>query len=206
MPAAGHGRLVQGEGEATWPGKYGKQTKAIRRGTSRTTMIGSGLIAKPLGRGLVAVLMIAALSGCSLWNSSGSSSGTSTETGQRGSGPPTQISGVALPDGYSLDTNRTIILGEGDRWIGRLSYSVNSSADSMFDFIRREMANYGWTEVSVVRAETSQLTFLSGGGDRVASVLIARATLYGSKIDMTVAPSTGSTVTATPRAAGNRPR
>src|SRR3546814_5242445 len=73
-------------------------------------------------------------------------------------GPTPQISGVALPEGYSLDSNRTIILGEGDRWIGRLSYSINSSADAMFDFVRGEMANHGWKEVAVVRAETSQLT------------------------------------------------
>jgi hypothetical protein len=74
----------------------------------------------------------------------------------------------------------------------------------MFDFVRREMANYGWTEVAVVRAETSQLTFLSSAGDRVASVLITRSTLYGSKVDMTVAPSTGSTVQTAPRQAGTR--
>ena len=109
-----------------------------------------------------------------------------------------------MPEGYSLDSNRTIVLGEGDRWIGRLSYSVNSSSDAMFDFVRREMANYGWTEVAVVRAETSQLTFLSSGGDRVASVLITRSTLYGSKVDMTVAPSTGSTVGTQPRQAAPR--
>lgn len=122
-------------------------------------------------------------------------------TGQAGSsdtdakgGPAPQISGVALPDGYSLDTNRTIILGEGDRWIGRLSYSVNSSSDTMFEFIRREMINQGWAEVAVVRAETSQLTYLSGGGDRVASILIARSTVYGSKIDMTVSPAAGAGV------------
>ncbi|WP_341913267.1 hypothetical protein [Ferrovibrio terrae] len=166
-------------------------------------MMFTSLINSPTRRALALVAILGSMTACSAWNSSAGGSG---DAGKPGSGPPTQIAGVALPDGYSLDSNRTIILGEGDRWIGRLSYSVNSSADAMFDFIRREMANYGWTEVAVVRAEASQLTFLSGGGDRVASVLISRSTLYGSKVDMTVAPSTGSTVTSAPRAAGNRPR
>lgn len=134
-------------------------------------------------------LSVLMLAGCQSLNLSGSSG--AADNGARG-GPPPQISGVALPDGYSLDASRTIILGEGDRWIGRLSYSVNSSADDMFDFIRREMTNHGWAEVAVVRAETSHLTYLSGGGDRVASILIARSTLYGSKIDMTVSPAAGS--------------
>lgn len=116
---------------------------------------------------------------------------TSTPTENSARSAPPQVAGIALPEGYSLDTNRTIVLGEGDRWIGRLSYSINSSADQMFDFIRREMTNYGWTEVAVVRSEVSQLTYLSNGGDRVASILITRSTLYGSKIDMTVSPAAG---------------
>ena len=158
----------------------------------------------PIAKVLALAVAVGLLAGCSVWNSSaGNSSG---DTSKPGSGPPTQIAGVALPDGYSLDSNRTIILGEGDRWIGRLSYSVNSSADAMFDFIRREMANFGWTEVAVVRAEASQLTYLSQGGDRVASILITRSTLYGAKVDMTVAPSTGSTITTAPRASGGARR
>lgn len=141
---------------------------------------------------MVFVLASVMLGGCQAMNlATGTGGKTDTET--RG-GPPPQISGVALPEGYSLDAGRTIILGEGDRWIGRLSYSVNSSSDTMFDFIRREMANHGWAEVAVVRAETSQLTYLSGGGDRVASILIARSTIYGSKIDMTVSPAAGAGV------------
>jgi len=163
----------------------------------------ASLKTRPAFRAMVLAATLALLAGCSAWNSSGNQS-SSSDTNRAGSGPPTQIAGVALPEGYSLDTGRTIILGEGDRWIGRLSYSISSSADTMFDFIRREMANYGWTEVAVVRAEASQLTFLSQGGDRVASVLITRSTLYGSKIDMTVAPSTGSTVGTAPRQSGSR--
>jgi len=156
----------------------------------------------PFTRVLVLAVALTGLAGCSsVWNSSANQT---SDQNKAGSGPPTQIAGVALPEGYSLDANRTIVLGEGDRWIGRLSYSVNSSSDAMFDFVRREMANYGWTEVAVVRAETSQLTFLSSAGDRVASVLITRSTLYGSKVDMTVAPSTGSTIGNQPRQAGPR--
>lgn len=161
----------------------------------------AGLRYGPITRAFALAVVLASIAGCSsVWNSSANSQ--TADGSKPGSGPPTQIAGVALPEGYSLDSNRTIVLGEGDRWIGRLSYSIASSADAMFDFVRREMANYGWTEVAVVRAETSQLTFLSGGGDRVASVLISRSTLYGSRVDMTVAPSTGSTITTQPRAAG----
>ncbi len=120
---------------------------------------------------------------------------------------PPQISGIALPEGYSLDTNRTIILGEGDRWIGRLSYSINSTANDMFDFIRREMLNHGWVEVSVVRSEISHLTYMSAAGDRVASILVSAASLYGSKVELTVSPAAGggAAVVPTARNAGPQP-
>ncbi len=138
-----------------------------------------------------ATLIVAGLivAGCS--NTQFGSGGGTTRTDNTSRAAPPQISGIALPDGYNLDSNRTIILGEGERWIGRLSYSINSSADDMFDFIRREMINHGWTEVAVVRSEISQLTYLSGQGDRVASILINKQSLYGSKIDMTVSPAAG---------------
>lgn len=145
-----------------------------------------------------------ALSGCQGMQLSGSST-KNTEASAR-TAPP-QISGIALPEGYSLDTNRTIILGEGERWIGRLSYSINSSANDMFDFVRREMNNYGWVEVSVVRSEISQLTYMSSGGDRVASILISAASLYGSKVELTVSPAAGggTAVVPTTRNAGPQP-
>lgn len=144
--------------------------------------------ARRRGRLLAVMAIGLVLAGCASIGIGGGS--TNADKKARG-GPTPQISGVALPEGYSLDADRTIILGEGDRWIGRLSYSVNTSADAMFDFIRGEMVNQNWKEVAVVRAETSHLTYLSGDGDRVASILIARNTIYGAKVDMTVSPAAG---------------
>ncbi len=144
--------------------------------------------ARRRGRLLAVMVIGLALAGCNSMNLG--TGGANADKNARG-GPTPQISGVALPEGYSLDADRTIILGEGDRWIGRLSYSINISADAMFDFIRGEMTNQNWKEVAVVRAETSHLTYLSGDGDRVASILIARNTLYGAKVDMTVSPAAG---------------
>src|SRR3546814_4600041 len=93
---------------------------------------------------MMMLLTALALAGCQSMSLGGSGK-TSADDKTQGGAPP-QISGVALPEGYSLDSNRTIILGEGDRWIGRLSYSINSSADAMFDFVRGEMANHGRSE------------------------------------------------------------
>lgn len=158
--------------------------------------------------GLTALLVASlAVTGCA--NNQLTSGGGGTRADNASRAAPPQIAGIALPDGYNLDTNRTIILGEGDRWIGRLSYSINSSSDDMFDFMRREMLNYGWTEVAVVRSEISQLTYLSAAGDRVASILISKQSLYGAKVDMTVSPAAGAASgagIAPPRSSGGNRR
>ena len=105
--------------------------------------------------------------------------------------PAGQISGIALPDGYSVDSSRTLILGEGDRWTGRLAYTINSKATDMFDFYRREMPGMGWTELSLVRGETSVINFSSASTSRVATVQISPRTLFGSRVDVVMAPQAG---------------
>ena len=103
---------------------------------------------------------------------------------------PATITGLPMPQDASIDNGRSIILGAGDRWTGRVSYTVGSSADDMFAFFRRDMPNFGWTELTSVRADTSALTFRSDATGRIANVLIGRGTLWGSKVDVVVsAPS-----------------
>ena len=138
-------------------------------------------------RHLVRLAVIAAaltLAACDTFRGSGSD----TPVG------PQQITGVALPEGYSLEPSRTVVLGEGDRWTGRVHYTINSSAGDMFDFYRRQMPRFGWTEVQVVRAETSTLTFTSAGTGRAATVQIMPRTLWGSRVDMVVSPTGGQTM------------
>lgn len=102
------------------------------------------------------------------------------------------LSDVPLPRGYSLDSKETIIFGEADRWTGKIVYGINSNADDMLDYLRREMPTLGWQEVSVFRANTSVMTFQRQG--RVATIQIFRGRVYGSNVEMVVAPQTGASV------------
>ncbi len=115
---------------------------------------------------------------------------------------PVQITGIALPDGYSINNSRTIVLGEGDRWTGRLSYTIGSSPSDMFDFYRRQMPSYGWTEIAVVRAENSVLTFSSPNTGRVATVQIGPRMVYGSSVDVVIAQQAGAGSSAPARPGG----
>ena len=97
------------------------------------------------------------------------------------------LSDVPLPRGYDVDRNATIIFGEGDRWSGKLVYSIGSSPDDMFTGRRRERPKRVGTEISVLRAATSVMTFRRA--DRVATIQISANTIYGSHVEMVVAPA-----------------
>jgi hypothetical protein len=149
-----------------------------------------------LGRLAAAVFIISALAACG-----GGRSGDVVG--------PQQITGIALPEGYSINRGETIVLGEGDRWTGRLVYEINSSAGDMFDFVRRQMPVFGWSEVSVVRAHTSTLTFSSPGTGRVATVNITPRQLppWGSVVSTVVSPIGGAApAPAAPQSYSSPPR
>lgn len=116
-------------------------------------------------------------------------SSTSSDTASAGT-PVGPVSGIPLPSGYSLDQGRSLVLGEGDRWTGRFSYTQNSSAASLVDFYRQGLPGMGWQEISVVRAETSVLVYSSPATQRVATIQIQPRTLMGSRVDIVVAPAT----------------
>mgnify|MGYP001571638402 CR=1 FL=1 len=106
---------------------------------------------------------------------------------------PLQFTGIALPQGYDVVDRETLILGEGERWTGRLVYEVYSSPEEMFDFVRRQMPQLGWTEVSVVRAKNSVLTYSSAGTGRFATIeIVPDWILWGSTVRMIMAPIGGA--------------
>src|SRR3954467_9536236 len=61
--------------------------------------------------------------------------------------------GVAMPAGYKVDPSRTLIFGTDETWTGRLSYSTKSSAEDVFEFLHKEMPNFGWAELSSMRSD-----------------------------------------------------
>lgn len=97
-----------------------------------------------------------------------------------------QFTDLPLPNGNSIDMDRTLVLGGEGNWTGRLSITVNARVGEMYDFFRREMPKYGWTELTSARSATSLLTFQRD--NRIATVLIAPSRLIGSAIDITMAP------------------
>ena len=85
-----------------------------------------------------------------------------------------------------MDTDRSLILGARNAWIGRLAIKISRSSSSIYDFYSREMDRFGWREITSVRSETSVLSYQQG--NRVATIQIWNTTLGGAKIDIIVSP------------------
>lgn len=101
--------------------------------------------------------------------------------------------GTALPAGYKVDSDRTIIFGSNEAWTGRLSYTTGTNADEVFDFLHKEMPNFGWREATAMRSDPSLLTFNNDATNRTATITILRGSVIGStRVDMVVSPITSN--------------
>jgi hypothetical protein len=134
-----------------------------------------------------AALALAALLGaCTPQNGAADKSAGAAADAPHVSVPP----GTALPAGYHIDSSRSLILGDGENWTGRLAYSATGSADEIFDFLRREMPKFGWTETYAVRSEVDLLGFASEPTGRLANVRIERGSMLDStRVEMIVSPA-----------------
>lgn len=91
---------------------------------------------------------------------------------------------IPVPTKAKMDVNKSLILGAGEGWVGRMILLTSGSASRMFDFYRREMPRFGWAEFTAIRAATSVLTY--SRGERVATVRISSETLGGAQVEFTV--------------------
>lgn len=91
---------------------------------------------------------------------------------------------IPVPTKAKMDVGKSLILGAGEDWVGRMVLLTSGSATHMFDFYRREMPRFGWVEFTAIRAATSVLTYSRGG--RVATARISSETLGGARVELTV--------------------
>ena len=96
------------------------------------------------------------------------------------------VTDIPIPTGATMDTDRSLILSDRDRWTGRVVMTLSNSAAEVTAFYQQQMPNFGWQPMMSVTAETSVLTYLRG--DRAATVQVERRTVYGSVVSVTVAP------------------
>jgi hypothetical protein len=96
------------------------------------------------------------------------------------------LTDIPIPPNSTLDVERSLILGDLDRWTGRIIVNVRQSATQTFALYQTQMSNFGWEPIMSVQADVSVLSFTRG--ERAATVQIQDRTLGGSAVAITVAP------------------
>ena len=96
------------------------------------------------------------------------------------------LTDIQHPPGADLDVEKSLVLGDLDRWTGRVILDVDQSATKAFGLYQSEMPNFGWSPVMSVQAGVSVLTFTRG--ERAATIQIENNTIRGSTVSITVAP------------------
>lgn len=120
------------------------------------------------------VLSAVLVSGCSTTKSPATSdlaapSGTSG-TSSVAAAKLTQITDIPVPRDARIDESGSLILGSGDRWLGRVVIRVKTNSTETYNYYFNGMPRLGWTTLAAVQSKVSALTFTSG--DRVANLQI----------------------------------
>lgn len=103
--------------------------------------------------------------------------------------PATQFTDIPVPTNSRLELGRTLILGARDDWTGRAFFETPYSVSDLFDFYKREMPNFAWTEISSARSESSVIVY--SRVSRIATIHIVGKSLFsaGATVNILVAPS-----------------
>ncbi|CAA7624409.1 hypothetical protein [Magnetospirillum sp. UT-4] len=136
----------------------------------------------PARRAAFVALVLLPLAGC----------GTSTalppvQSGDPGQAPDfTLLTDIPIPSGATMDNDRSLVLGDRDRWTGRVVMKLWKSAPEATAFYQSQMPNFGWEPVMAVTSGISVMSYTRG--DRAATVQVESGSMWGAKVSVTVAP------------------
>jgi hypothetical protein len=92
-----------------------------------------------------------------------------------------------LPPGAKIQHDKSLIMGAGDQWVGRVSLDVGRDVGAAYRFFLETYPQQGWTLVTAVRGPTSLLVFTKQ--ERNATVEFQEGGLLGGgDVTMTVSP------------------
>lgn len=97
---------------------------------------------------------------------------------------------IPMPGKNSIDLDKTLVFGTERDWIGRVSLSSSMGVGEIYDFYKREMPRYGWTELTSVRSATSVLSYQMD--NRIATIQVAGQRFGGVTVDLWMNPRAGT--------------
>ena len=121
-------------------------------------------------------------------------------TGKDGAVPPqpsaTQLAGdMPIPATATVRSQDTLVMGTGNRWMGRISLNVPGDSQVAYAYFRDGLPSAGWVLTSSSYSKLSFLTFSKA--ERVATIQIQSVTFGGNEVTITVTPAS-KPVGATP--------
>lgn len=121
-------------------------------------------------------------------------------TGKDGAAPPqpsaTQLAGdMPIPATATVRPQETLVMGTGNRWMGRISLNVPGDSQVVYAYFRDGLPSAGWVLTSSSYSKLSFLTFSKA--ERVATIQIQSVTFGGNEVTITVTPA-AKPVNATP--------
>jgi hypothetical protein len=139
--------------------------------------------------------LIAACFTCTLIAFTGCSTtplGKSDQASTAGEVPNVELLGqMQLPPGSKIVNERTLILGAGDSWVGRITMEVGKDTNNAYSFFMDQFPRQGWVLVSAVRGANSLVVF--NKQDRNATIEIRDGSLgMSATAVLTVTPKWSS--------------
>lgn len=112
--------------------------------------------------------------------------------GKDGAAPPepsaTQLAGdMPIPAGASVRPQETLVMGTGNRWMGRISMSVPGDSQVVYAYFRDGLPSAGWALTSSSYSKMSFLTFTKA--ERAATIQIQSSSFGGNEVTITVTPA-----------------
>jgi hypothetical protein len=112
--------------------------------------------------------------------------------GKDGGAPPepsaSQLAGdMPIPAGATIKPQDTLVMGAGNRWMGRISLTVPGEPQNVFAYFRDGLPGAGWSLTSSSYSKLSLLTFTKA--DRMATVQLQAANFGGNEVTITVTPA-----------------
>lgn len=117
--------------------------------------------------------------------------GTSTSLPHTQAGDPQQkldfqlLTDIPIPSGATMDNERSLILGDRDRWTGRVVMKVWKSAAESTSFYQQQMPAFGWEPIMAATSGISVMSYVRG--DRAATVQVENS-MWGALVLVTVGP------------------
>lgn len=146
-------------------------------------------------RWLFMALSLLALAGCTQGAISGHNSGVKDNSIKQTDKALTAFEDIPADTDTKLDPQASIIISEGDEWLGRLSLHNGKNPFKTFEYYRENMPQLGWNLITSVKSQDAILTYQKGS--RVATIQISGGGFSSSHITIVVSPASGSQSGAT---------